>query len=242
MSKKKKRSDQIIVALDTADLKWAKKLVKLLHKRIRLFKVGKELYTAWGTEAVKAVRWEGGHIFLDLKFHDIPNTVAGAVREATKQNVFMMTVHTMGGSQMLEAARRAVEETVRRKRVKRRPKLMGVTVLTSINEHELKSELWIERPLQKTVLHLAEMADRAGLDGVIASGRELAVIRRHLGKDLLVVTPGIRPAWATKGDQRRIMTPQKALSLGADYLVIGRPITAAKDPLEAAEKVIEEIS
>ncbi len=242
MSKKENFGDRLIVALDTPDLKRVKRLVKSLHKMIPHFKVGSELYTAHGPEAVKAVRWAGGHVFLDLKFHDIPNTVAGAVREAAKMNVFMMTIHAIGGFQMMEAARQASEEMARRKKIKRRPKLVGVTILTSMSEHELKNEVGIERPLDQTVLHFAEMADRAGLDGIVASGRELALIRSKMGKDLLVVTPGIRPEWSVKGDQSRIMTPKKAIDLGADYLVIGRPITEAKDPLEAAKKVIAEIA
>ena len=241
MKTKESVNDKIIVALDTPDLKWAKRLVKRLHKIIHHFKVGSELYTAHGPEAVKAVRWAGGHVFLDLKFHDIPNTVAGAVREATRENVFMMTVHASGGSQMMEAAMQAAEEVVRKKKVKRRPKIVGVTVLTSISEQEMQNELSIAKPLDQHVLHLAKMADHAGLDGIVASARELPIIRSKMGRDFLVVTPGIRPEWSVKGDQSRVMTPKKALSLGADYLVIGRPITAAKDSLEAAQKLIQEL-
>lgn len=242
MAKKENPGDKIIVALDTPDLKKAKKLVKALHKKIYHFKVGSELYTAHGPEAVKAIRWAGGHVFLDLKFHDIPNTVDGAVREATEQNIFMLTVHISGGFQMMEAARRAAEEVARRKKVKRRPKIVGVTILTSLSERELRDEIGMNRPVDEMVLHLAELADRAGLDGVVASGKELPLIRSKMGKDLIVVTPGIRPAWSVKGDQTRIVTPQKAIQMGADYLVIGRPITEAKDPIEAADKVIQELS
>ena len=240
--KKSNAGDKIIVALDSPDLKQVKKLVKTLHKVIPNFKIGSELYTAHGPEAIKAVRWVGGHVFLDLKFHDIPNTVAGAVRAATLMNVSMMTIHAIGGFQMLEAARQAAEEASRKRKVKRRPKLLAVTVLTSMSEEELRKEVGIENPVEQTVLRFAEMADRAGMDGVVASGRELATIRSNFGHDLLVVTPGIRPAWSVKGDQTRVMTPQKALELGADYLVIGRPITQAKDPKEAALRVLQEIS
>lgn len=234
--------ERMVVALDTPDLRRAKRLVKLLHKRIPNFKVGSELFTACGLEAVKAVRWAGGLVFLDLKYHDIPNTVAGAVREATKLNVAMMTIHASGGYQMMEAARHAAEEMVRKKKAKRRPKILGVTVLTSMTERELEDNFGVKRSVDETVLRLAQMANQAGLDGVVASGRELPVIRAKMGNDFLVVTPGIRPAWSLKGDQSRIMTPKKAIELGADYLVIGRPITEAKNPLEAAEKVIAEVS
>lgn len=234
--------DRIIIALDTPDLKRAKQLVKTLRKVVSHFKVGSELFTAWGHEAIKSVRWAGGHVFLDLKYHDIPNTVAGAIREAAKLNVSMLTIHTSGGFQMMEAARHAAEETARRQKVKRRPKIFGVTILTSLNERELKETLAVEKSLEKTVQNLAGMADKAGLDGVVASGNELSLIRSKVGKDFLVITPGIRPAWSVKGDQSRVMTPKRAFDLGANYLVIGRPITEAKDPLEAAQRVIEEVS
>lgn len=244
MSKKKKPfalSEKIIVALDTPDLKQVKKLVKALHKIIPHFKIGSELFSAWGPEAIKAVRWAGGHVFLDLKYHDIPNTVAGAVREATRFNIFMMTVHTSGGIAMMEAARAAAEEISRKRKIKRRPRIMGVTILTSFNEVDLRTTLGLDRSLEETVIRLANNADQAGLDGVVASGRELELIRARVSRDMIVVVPGIRPAWAVKGDQSRIMTPKKAIELGADYLVIGRPITQAKDPVEAAYKVIDEI-
>lgn len=242
MSQKKRlSSENIIVALDTPDLKQVKKIVKALHKTIPHFKVGSELFSVHGPEAVKAVRWAGGHVFLDLKYHDIPNTVAGAVREATKLNIFMMTVHASGGIAMMEAARAAAEEMSRRRKVKRRPKIVGVTVLTSLSEADLQTSLGLEKSLEETVIRLANNADQAGLDGVVASGRELELIRSKVSRDMIVVVPGIRPAWAVKGDQSRIMTPRKAMDLGADYLVIGRPITQAKDPIEAAYKVIEEM-
>lgn len=241
MKSKENPAEKIIVALDTQDLDKAKKIVKRLHRIIPHFKIGSELYTAHGPEAVKALRWVGGHIFLDLKFHDIPNTVAGAVRSATALNVFMMTVHAIGGVEMMEAARQAAEEVARKMKLKRRPKLLGVTVLTSINQEVLTKEIGIEDSVDKTVLRFAEMAERAGMDGVVCSGRELAKVCPKLDKDMLIVVPGIRPAWSVAGDQERIMTPKKALGLGADYLVIGRPITAARDPIEAAERVIEEI-
>ena len=241
MKNKVSASDQVIVALDTPDLKVVKSLVKRLHKVIPHFKVGSELYTAHGPEAVKAVRWAGGHVFLDLKFHDIPNTVAGAIREAASLNVFMINIHACGGSEMMEAAMQAAEEVARKNKTKRRPKIVGVTVLTSISENEMHQELGISKSLEEHVLHLARMADRAGLDGIVASARELPIIRSKMGRDFIVVTPGIRPEWSVKGDQSRIMTPKKALSLGADYLVVGRPITAAKDPLEAAHKLLAEL-
>jgi len=241
MKKKQSAGEKIIVALDTPDLKRAKRLVKLLRHLIPNFKIGSELYTMHGPDAVKAVRWAGGHVFLDLKYHDIPNTVAGAVRAATLMNVFMISIHAAGGREMMEAARRAMEEGARKRRVRRRPKLVAVTVLTSMSEEILHSEVGIGASLNETVTRFARMAELTGMDGVVASARELPVRRSAFGRDLLVVTPGIRPAWSVQGDQTRIVTPEKALALGADYLVIGRPITQAKDPREAAERLIREV-
>ena len=246
MKVNEKYRDRIIVALDTPDLKRVKYLVKLLRKVVSHFKVGSELFTAWGPEAIKTVRWAGGHVFLDLKYHDIPNTVARAVREAAKLNISMLTIHTAGGFSMMEAARLAAEETLQRKKAKRRLKIFGVTVLTSLNQKEWNGITGVGlKPapaIGQTVLHLAQMANEAGLDGVVASGQELPLIRSQVGKDFLVITPGIRPSWSVKGDQTRVMTPKRALELGADYLVIGRPITEVKDPLETAHKLIEEIA
>ncbi|GIX06582.1 MAG: orotidine 5'-phosphate decarboxylase [Candidatus Poribacteria bacterium] len=230
-------ANRIIVALDLSDLDALKRLLDRLAGRAQRFKIGKELFTATGPASVELVHRYGGRVFLDLKFHDIPNTVAGAVRSAARLGVWMLNVHTMGGTAMMKAARAALGEE------ERRPLLLGVTVLTSLGPPE-----WAElvgpggRPLEAQVAFLAERAIACGLDGVIASPQETASLRERLGERPLIVTPGVRPRWAARDDQARVLTPTEALRAGADYLVIGRPITAAGDPAAAMERLCEEIA
>jgi orotidine-5'-phosphate decarboxylase len=201
-----------------------------------MFKIGKQLFTAEGPEAVRRVAKLGAGIFLDLKFHDIPNTVAGAVRAAAAlPAVQLVNVHALGGKEMMKAAARAVRG------LKNRPKVLGVTIITSMNEEALR-EVGILGPLSKRVVKLANLAKRAGLDGVVASPLEVADIRIACGKQFLTIVPGIRPASAPKGDQSRTATPEEAIRAGADYLVVGRPITEAKDPRKAAQEILDEIS
>ncbi|MEI8166009.1 MAG: orotidine-5'-phosphate decarboxylase [Chloroflexales bacterium] len=230
--------ERVLVALDAPSLAEALTLVSLLRPHVGGFKVGLELCTAAGTpRVVAAVAAAGGAIFLDLKLHDIPNTVAGAVRAvcALGPAVRMLTLHCQGGAAMLRAAVAAAAGAPHR------PLLLGVTVLTSIDEAALRDELGVAAPLAAHVLHLAQLARDCGLDGVVASPHEAAAIRGACGPALLLVTPGVRPTWVATGDQRRIMTPADALASGADYLVIGRPITAAPDPAAAAARIASEL-
>lgn len=229
--------DRLIVALDAPSLEDAERMAARLTGKVRAFKVGKELFTACGPEAVRAIRRSGGRVFLDLKFHDIPNTVAGACRSAAKLGAFMMNVHASGGSAMISKAAQAVAEATRGAD---RPILLAVTVLTSMGPKDLE-EIGIQRSPAEQVTSLARLAKAAGADGVVASGEEIEAIRKACGPDFKIVTPGIRPAWSETGDQKRIVTPADAIRRGADYLVVGRPITAAADPAEAASRVLDEM-
>ena len=231
--------ERLLVALDAPDLDAALALVAQLRPHVGGFKVGLELCTAAGApRVVEAVAGAGGAVFLDLKLHDIPNTVAGAVRAACALGpaVRMLTLHASGGLAMLRAAAEAAAP------FPQRPLLLGVTVLTSVDAAALRDELGVAAPLEAQVLQLARLAQAAGLDGVVASPHEAAAIRRACGPGLLIVTPGVRPAWADAGDQRRVLTPAEALASGADYLVVGRPITAAPDPAAAAARIVEELA
>jgi len=238
MEKRSQLSEKIIVALDVGNKKEALSLVSKL-KDAQLFKVGMELFTAEGPGLLEEIAGQGKKVFLDLKYHDIPNTVAGAVRSATKHRVHMLTLHTSGGKEMLaRAAEAAAQEAA--SHGTSRPYLLGVTVLTSLKEGELK-DIGIPASVDVQVLRLASLAKESGLDGVVSSPREIEIIKKECGKDFLVVTPGIRPAWAAAQDQKRVMTPAEAVAKGADYLVIGRPITGAPSPQEAFLKIVREI-
>ena len=233
--------EKIIVALDTDNYEKCADLIKQLKGEITYFKVGKELFTACGSEVLKLIRDAGAQCFLDLKYHDIPNTVAKASRAAFKHGVAMFNVHAGGGFKMMKAAAEAVRDEAE-KTGEPKPLLIAVTVLTSLSEEELQCELGVSRKLEEQVVAFAKMAKDAGLDGVVASAREVRLIKDNVGEDFVVVTPGIRPLWAARGDQTRVVTPKDAFNMGVDYVVIGRPITAAENPLEAAKKIIEEIS
>jgi len=201
-----------------------------------MFKIGSQLFTAEGPRAVERLAKFGAGIFLDLKFHDIPNTVAGAIRAAAElPGVRLVNVHALGGKEMMRAAAQAVA------RMKKRPRVIGVTLLTSMDEAAL-SKVGILGPPLKRAVHLARMARLAGLGGVVTSPREVTDIRRACGPKFLTVVPGIRPAASAADDQSRIATPGEAIRAGADYLVVGRPITAATDPRAAAKQILEEIS
>lgn len=218
---------RIIVALDVAEADAALALADRLSPSDCRLKVGKELFTAAGPELVRALVERGYDVFLDLKFHDIPNTVAGAVRAAAGLGVWMVNVHASGGRRMMEAARNALETAG-----DSRPLLTAVTVLTSFERADLV-EIGIDRAPAKQVLKLAALASDAGLDGVVCSAQEASMLRASFGEEFLLVTPGIRPARSRSDDQRRVVTPGEAVALGSDYLVIGRPITAEADPAGA---------
>lgn len=236
--------ERLLVALDVPDLSAALALTNDLRATVGGFKVGLELCTAAGVpQVVQTIAAAGGQVFLDLKLHDIPNTVARTVSAlgALGGAVRMLTLHCHGGAAMLRAAAAAAAELG-----PDRPLLLGVTVLTSLDAPALVDELQVATPLGEHVLHLARLAQDCGLDGVVASPHEAAAIRAACGPDLLIVTPGVRPAWAADGDQRRTLGPHEALAAGADYLVIGRPITAPPAavgmPAAAAARIVAEIA
>jgi len=234
------RGEKIIVAIDVNNIAELEKLVDKLRSVVKIFKIGSELFTSCGVSAIEVVRRKGGKVFLDLKFHDIPNTVAKASRAITRQGIHMFTVHTIGGLDMMKQAVEASRDEASRLNTPH-PLVLGVTVLTSLSAKDMPS-IGIDGTLSDEVVRLAKLAEKAGLSGVIASPQELPVLRKNLKKDFLIVTPGVRPLWSQKNDQERIATPKEAVENGADYLVIGRPITAQEDPKAAAEKIINEIS
>ncbi len=230
--------ERIIIALDAGTKEEALAIADQVDEA-RIFKVGMELFTAEGPVLLEELTHRGKKCFLDLKYHDIPNTVAGATRSAVRHGVAMVTIHASGGREMMRgAAEAAADEAAKTGRA--RPLLFGVTVLTSLGDSDLL-DLGCSSPVGNQVLRLASLTKAASLDGVVSSPQEIETIKKKLGKDFLVVTPGIRPAWAASHDQKRVLTPAEAVRLGADYLVIGRPVTAAPSPREALRRILEEI-
>ena len=233
--------DRIILALDVSSEGEAVDLVKELRDCVGAFKVGLELFNSAGPRIFESLRGAGAdRIFYDGKFHDIPNTVAGASRAAVRMGIWMLNVHAAGGSAMMRAAADAADDEAHRLGVKA-PLILGVTVLTSISQEMLHDELSVPVLMENQVTHLAQLSQNSGLDGVIASPREILPVKAACGPQFLVVTPGVRPAWAAANDQKRVTTPSEAVRDGADYLVIGRAITAAEDRRAAAERVIAEL-
>ncbi len=226
----------IIIALDNLDQNQVLSLTAQIDPSQCRVKVGKELFTLAGPQLVERLIQDGFDVFLDLKFHDIPNTVAGACRRAADMGVWMVNVHASGGLSMMQAAREAVDQST----TAQKPLLIAVTVLTSMNAEEL-SRLGIVRSLEEQVDFLSTLTHQAGLDGVVCSAQEADHVRQKFGHGFVRVCPGIRPEWAAKGDQKRIMTPKLAVDSGATYLVIGRPITQADDPMKAIEKIRTEL-
>lgn len=231
---------RIIVALDLPSSEEAFSLISRLRGKVGMFKIGSELFTTAGPEFVRKVVALGEEVFLDLKFHDIPNTVAKAGISAARLGVFMFNLHATGGKEMLVRASSEVREYCEKESL-RPPKILAVTILTSLNK-ELASEVGFSGEILDLVKKLSALAREAGLDGVVCSPKEIEVVRAECGGDFLIVTPGIRPLFASADDQKRITTPREALDAGADYLVIGRPITKASSPEEAVEAIISEIS
>jgi orotidine-5'-phosphate decarboxylase len=223
--------DRLIVALDFPNPAKALALVSTLSGTVSIYKIGLQLYTAAGPEIVRAVAATGAGIFLDLKLHDIPNTVAKSVAAAGELGIRMLTLHLSGGRAMLEAAVAAKPPGLA---------LFGVTVLTSSTDETLR-ETGVASALDAQVIRLGALGKKAGIDGLITSPQEVRVLRERLGPEITLVTPGVRPTWAEANDQKRFTTPHEALESGADYLVIGRPITAAPDPRAAMERLLEEI-
>jgi orotidine-5'-phosphate decarboxylase len=226
----------IIVALDVSHPDAALELARRLAPVVGAFKIGKELFVSAGPDIVRRIREAGGSVFLDLKFHDIPNTVAKAVEAAVRLDVQMLTIHTSGGLAMMQAAQRAAEEAALRTG-KTQPLVLGVTVLTSLNTNDL-AEVGVPHDVGAQVERLASLAARAGLGGLVCSPLEITRLRQFLPAAMQLVTPGIRPADSPADDQKRTLTPAEALAAGANWLVIGRPICAAPDPRAAAEKIL----
>ena len=233
------QNNRIIFALDVGDMDSARHWIRTLMGHVGWFKVGLELFTAVGPDVVKLVKDSGIKCFLDLKLHDIPNTVAGAVKSAVRTGADMMTIHLSGGRAMVTAALTAARDESQALGIDR-PRIAGVSVLTSLSAEDLK-EIGIDKAPSEQVLHLARFAASCGADGMVCSAEDLAHIRPNVPRTLMLITPGIRPGWSQKGDQKRIATPSSALQAGADLLVIGRPISDAEDPVLAVQQITSEM-
>ena len=230
----------LIVALDFSDLQRALDMAERVASQVSMLKVGLELFNSVGPRAITELRETGARIFYDAKLYDIPNTVAGAAAAAGRLGVSMINVHALGGRAMMEAAGEAARRGAREGGFPA-PLVIAVTIVTSLGDRELREELGLPNASEQ-VVRLASLAKAAGLDGVVASVHEVPEIKRACGSDFVTVTPGIRPQWAARGDQARVATPAEAIAAGADYLVIGRPITSAKDPREAVASIIQEMT
>jgi orotidine-5'-phosphate decarboxylase len=228
--------EKLIVALDVNSLNKAKRLLDTLYPTVRIFKIGYQLFLKGGWEAVKIVKEKGAKVFLDLKLFDIPNTVSKTVAFLAKENMFMFNVHILGGYKMMCEAIKATKAT----RKQRRPLIIGVTLLTSFDEETL-IQIGLKRNIEKEIVKLAMLAKRAGLDGVVASPKEVEKIKKFCGRDFIVVCPGIRLESISSDDQKRISTAKEAVAKGADYIVVGRPIIQAKKPLLVAQRIKEQI-
>ena len=226
--------DRLIVALDVSSATQARQIVQSIGETASTYKIGKQLFTAEGPQIVRDLVSSGRKVFLDLKFHDIPNTVAAAVGEAAKLGASMMTVHASGGSKMLKAAAEAAAQSASK------PMVLAVTVLTSLSDSDI-AEIGVEGNVITQVIMLGSLARKAGCGGLVASAREAAELRRELGQDFAIVTPGVRPAGSSAGDQARVLTPKEAIAAGATYLVVGRPILEASNPAQAAAAIGSEI-
>jgi len=231
--------ERLIVALDVDNLEQAAELVRQLAGEVGMFKIGKQLFTHAGPQAVRQIQELGGEIFLDLKFHDIPNTVAKAAIEATRLGVKMFNVHASGSLEMMRLTAKEVRRVCRQQKL-RRPIMLAVTVLTSLNQDDLQ-RVGVERKVADQVVRLALLTKEAGMDGVVASPHEVADIREACGRRFVIVTPGIRPSDSNRNDQQRVMTPQDAVRGGVDYIVVGRPIIEAKDPVAAARAIVADM-
>jgi orotidine-5'-phosphate decarboxylase len=237
-SAKSNARERLVLALDVDDEQAACGIVSELKDHVGMFKVGHQLFTAFGPDIVRRIISMDGRVFLDLKYHDIPNTVAKAAAEAVKLGVSIFNVHALGGLDMMRAAAESARETAGKQNLPV-PLVLAVTVLTSIDDAAIRKELKINRSLRREVTHLARLAQRAGLHGVVASPQEISMLRRAVRGRFVVLTPGVRPAWADRDDQKRTMTPGEAVAAGADYIVIGRPVLKAKDRKAAVGKILK---
>ena len=235
-----KIKEKLVLALDVEDIKDAKNLVDELSPYIGTFKVGLQLFCGYGLEIINYIKEKNSNFFLDVKLHDIPNTVEHASYNVIKNGANFFNVHTTGGIEMMKAARKGADEASLRYGTKK-PLILGVTVLTSISQEILKNELSNNETIENFVIQLAKNAKLAGLDGVVASAKEIKAIKKELGNDFIVLTPGIRPSWSLTDDQKRVATPSSAIKDGADYIVLGRAITKSDNKIEAIKKVYKEI-
>ncbi|MBU1045232.1 MAG: orotidine-5'-phosphate decarboxylase [Candidatus Omnitrophica bacterium] len=231
---------QLIVALDVPDLKQAEDLVKELSPVVKYFKIGMQLFTACGPNVVRMVRKYNSDVFLDLKFHDIPNTVAQAALSSLRLGVSMFNVHALGGDVMLATVIQAINKEIEQTK-QPSPIVLGVTVLTSMDRQQL-NRVGVIRSVKNEVVGLAGLCKKAGLSGVVCSGKEIKLLRRVMGKDFILVVPGIRPLEAKADDQKRIVTPTQAAEWGADYIVVGRPITQATNRIQAAKEILSDLN
>ncbi len=234
-------TERLVLALDVDSDTEALGIVAELKDSVGVFKVGHQLFTAYGPDIVRRIIGMGGSVFLDLKYHDIPTTVARASAEAVKLGVSIFNVHSLGGLDMMKAAAESAKETADKHNLPV-PTVLAVTILTSMDEISMRKELKITRSLQREVAHLARLARRAGMHGVVASPQEIKMLRRAVRGTFVILTPGVRPAWADKDDQMRIMTPGAAVKAGADYIVVGRPVLKALDRKAAVRKILEEMN
>ncbi len=232
--------EKLIISLDVPELNYALELLDKFEDQIEIYKVGLELFTSAGPKIIEELHKRNKRVFLDLKFHDIPNTVTKAAIAATRLGVYMFNVHASGGLEMMKKCKEAVVELCLKENMKK-PRILGVTVLTSMSQQVLKDEIGIQHSLNTHVRHLSGLALKAGLDGVVASGHETARVKSHCGNGFLIVTPGIRPSWQPSDDQHRTMMPKQALREGADYIVMGRAILTHPDPLRAIELISAEM-
>jgi orotidine-5'-phosphate decarboxylase len=234
---RKEAKDSLIVALDVPSIEQSIFIIEELGDLIDFYKVGLELFTRVGPQIVDVLKTRGKKVFLDLKLHDIPNTVSGAVNAAIDMEVDILTIHTLGGFEMMEAAQKVVWN----KKVEK-PIILGVTILTSLDEAFLQDVLGIEKTLKEEVMDLASIAKSAGLKGVVASVEEVSLIKKSCGSNFIIATPGIRPEESKEDDQKRYTTPSDAIMSGSDYLIVGRPIVKAQNMRKAAENIIQEIN
>jgi orotidine-5'-phosphate decarboxylase len=233
--------NRIMLALDLDSREKAEEWVHKMKLHVGFFKIGLQLFTLAGAELVRSVRARGARIFLDVKYHDIPNTVAKACEAACALGIDFVNVHALGGKAMIRAAAHALKESSTRMRSQNKPVLLAVTILTSHDAKSLREDVGLKKSPEKEVLRLAKMAQAAGAEGVVCSPKEVQAVRRACGRDFIIVTPGIRPAGTPKQDQKRTLTAAQAIAKGADYVVVGRPITGAPDPVEAARNLSMEI-
>ena len=235
--------DKICLALDVDTVEEATQLAKRLSKWVGIFKIGSQLFaTGKGRKIIDAIHESGSEVFLDLKWHDIPNTVANAAKVATSMGIYMMNVHALGGSNMMKMVVDYVTEEAEKTGI-RKPVLLAITVLTSMSDEDLKNDLLVNLSVTEYVEHLALMTKKSGFNGVVCSPKEIRTIKHKCGSEFLTVTPGIRPTWTIKkDDQKRVTTPKEAIENGANFIVVGRPILSAKSPERAAEMLLSEIS